>query len=204
MGDASPRGAGTLPPPPKVAAALPRAPTASQRCTHSLSSSRPIKEADGEAKTDKTDRRPVARASLKPDRLRAPGTARCRCQVPGWRWWGRAGQRTRAPLAARPRFFFFSSRAWPSSSPSIYLVPGAPRAAGRGAEAKPGGQEFESRHLRTRVREELEGLEERGERAGVCASAGCPGPRRRHRLRREGKGEPWGAGWRLDRASVTS
>lgn len=80
-------------------------------------------------------------------------------------------------------------------------MPGAPRAAGRGAEAKPGGQEFESRHLRTRVREELE---ERGERAGVCASAGCPGPRRRHRLRREGKGEPWGAGWRLDRASVTS
>lgn len=64
-------------------------------------------------------------------------------------------------------------------------MPGAPRAAGRGAEAKPGGQEFESRHLRTRVREELE---ERGERAGVCASAGCPGPRRRHRLRREGKG----------------
>lgn len=37
----------------------------------------------------------------------------------------------------------------------------------------------------------------------VRASAGCPGPRRRHRLRREGKASR-GAGWRLDRASVTS
>lgn len=35
--------------------------------------------------------------------------------------------------------------------PSIYLVQGAPRVAGGGAEPKPGRQEFESRHLRTRV-----------------------------------------------------
>lgn len=35
-------------------------------------------------------------------------------------------------------------------------MPGAPRAAAGGAEPEAGGQEFESRHLRTRAREEVE------------------------------------------------
>lgn len=82
--------------------------------------------------------------------------------------------------------------------PSTYLVPGAPRAAAGGAEPEAGGQEFESRHLRTRAREEVE---ERSARE--CVRAPVAGPRRRHRLWREGKASR-GAGWRLDRPSVTS
>lgn len=78
------------------------------------------------------------------------------------------------------------------------LVPGAPRAAAGGAEPEAGGQEFESRHLRTRAREEVA---ERS-RGSVCERR-WRGPRRRHRLWREGKASR-GAGWRLDRPSVTS
>lgn len=56
--------------------------------------------------------------------------------------------------AARGSCALFPPVAFPVS-PLDYLVQGAPRAAGWGAEPKPRGQEFESRHLRTRVREEV-------------------------------------------------
>lgn len=36
--------------------------------------------------------------------------------------------------------------AWPSSLP-LYLGPGAPGEAGGGAERRPGGEEFEGRHV---------------------------------------------------------
>lgn len=56
--------------------------------------------------------------------------------------------RVLSALFARVAFLF-------PAPPSIYLMQGAPRAAGGGAEPKAGRQEFESRHLRTRVREEV-------------------------------------------------
>lgn len=79
------------------------------------------------------------------------------------------------------------------------LVPGAPRAAAGGAEPKAGGQEFESRHLRTRVREEVEEPS-----AQECVQAPVAGAAAASRAKERREGEPGGAGWRLDRASVTS
>lgn len=65
---------------------------------------------------------------------------------------------------------------------------GAPRAAGGGAEPKPGRQEFESRHLRTRVREELE-----SRRARECVRAlGAPGAAAASAAKEGREGEPGG------------
>lgn len=67
------------------------------------------------------------------------------------------------------------------------LVPGAPRAAAGGAEPKAGGQEFESRHLRTRVREEVAERSARECVQAPVAGAAAASPAKKRR-----EGEPRG------------
>lgn len=66
-------------------------------------------------------------------------------------------------------------------------MPGAPRAPAGGAEPEAGGQEFESRHLRTRAREEVE---ERSARE--CVLAPVAGTAAASPAREGREGEPRG------------
>ena len=84
----------------------------------------------------------------------------------------------------------------PCSSPALYLGPGAPGAAGGGAEPQAGGEACESRHGW------VGGRAQAGpKRACECISRRGPGLRVTEREEKEGA---QGAGWRLNRASVTS
>lgn len=112
---------------------------------------------------------------------------------------GSATKRARRSRLARPRF----SRAWPSSSP-LHHLPFTLCRAPRELRAEAQSRSPDDRSLRAAIFGPGCG---RSWRAGVRGSA-CerwvpPGLRRRQRLRREGKASR-GAGWRLDRASVTS
>lgn len=67
------------------------------------------------------------------------------------------------------------------------LMPGAPRAPAGGAEPEAGGQEFESRHLRTRAPEEVEERSARECVRAPVAGAAAASPAREGR-----EGEPGG------------
>ncbi|KAF5912108.1 hypothetical protein HPG69_003382 [Diceros bicornis minor] len=122
-----------------------------------------------------------AKAVTRQGRRRRVSVPRVRqhcCQLPGWRGWMRERRKHGHRSAFRPR----SSNAWPSSLPALYLGPGAPGAAGRGPEPLPGGEDFESRHVRGPAAGGC-GLE----CACECDRARCPGRRRATGKRGEGR-----------------
>lgn len=156
--------------------------------------SRPTGETDGRSKDRRTDSRGEGKPEI-PHRLRARGTA---LQMPGPRVAVEGMGRAEDTRAARSRLV----RAFPARGlplPLQFTLCQTPR------ELRPEVQSRrpEDRSLRAAIFGPGRGRRWRsGARGSVCERR-LPGPQRRHRLGREGKASR-GAGWRLDRPSVTS